>query len=304
MTLTRRHALLTGATLPLAGLVPAASHAQEQLTVRPEARFKRIQLGAFEVTVLLAGSQISKPEGTFGLNATPEDFAALSQENFIPADQGVSYYNPVLVGAGSDLILFDTGADPAGITSALAEAGFSPDQITGIVITHMHGDHIGGISDGTTATFPNAKLITGRVEMEAWLASGGEAFDAKIRPIADSFTLIAGGDEVVSGITAVEAFGHTPGMLAFRLESDGAELMLTADVANHYVWSLARPEWEVRFDMDKPTAITTRLEVLGMLADERIPFIGYHMPFPAVGFVARDGDYFRFMPATYQFALG
>lgn len=299
--MNRRQALMTGAALPLATLAPLPVLAQSQTP--PTGQTHRIPLGAMTVTTLLAGSQPSEPVGTFAMNVPPEEFEAFATENFLPVGSAISYYVPVLVEAGDQVILFDTGPNPAGTLAALEAAGHLPEAVTMVVLTHMHGDHIGGLSDGTALTFPNAKLVAGRVEMEHWLESGGEAFDAKVRPFADDFTLIEGGDEVTAGITAVEAFGHTPGHMVFDLQSDDKRLILAADTANHYAFSLARPEWEVRFDMDKAAAAGARQYVLGMIADERLPFIGYHMPFPAVGYVARDGENFRYMPATYQFAL-
>ena len=84
--------------------------------------------------------------------------------------------------------------------------------------------------------------------------------------------------------------------MVYMVESDGQRLMITADTANHYVWSLQRPDWEVRFDADKAAAAATRKQVFGMIAADRIPFIGYHMPFPGVGFVEAQGDGFRYVP--------
>jgi glyoxylase-like metal-dependent hydrolase (beta-lactamase superfamily II) len=108
------------------------------------------------------------------------------------------------------------------------------------------------------------------------------------------------GQDVVSGVTGMAAFGHTPGHMVYRIESEGAGLMLFADLANHPVWSLARPDWEVRFDMDKEAAAASRRRVLDMIAADRVPAIGYHMPFPAMGFVAADGDGFRWVPESGQ----
>ena len=89
--------------------------------------------------------------------------------------------------------------------------------------------------------------------------------------------------------------------MAYLLESGDARMMLTADTTNHYVWSLEHPEWEILYDADKAQAVATRQRILGMLADERIPMLGYHMPFPAAGFVEREGEGFRWVPVTYQF---
>tara|TARA_R100000988_G_C3875621_1_gene105885 strand:- start:277 stop:552 length:276 start_codon:yes stop_codon:yes gene_type:complete len=88
--------------------------------------------------------------------------------------------------------------------------------------------------------------------------------------------------------------------MGYHIESDGARLVLFADLANHPVWSLAHPDWEVRFDMDKEAAAASRREVLDMIATDRIPAIGYHMPFPALGFVDRAGDGFAWVPESGQ----
>jgi glyoxylase-like metal-dependent hydrolase (beta-lactamase superfamily II) len=98
----------------------------------------------------------------------------------------------------------------------------------------------------------------------------------------------------------MESFGHTPGHMTYMVESAGQQLVLIADLANHPVWSLAYPDWEVRFDADKAAAAASRRKVLGMLAADRIPMIGYHMPFPAAGYVAPREDGFRYVPVSYQ----
>jgi glyoxylase-like metal-dependent hydrolase (beta-lactamase superfamily II) len=110
--------------------------------------------------------------------------------------------------------------------------------------------------------------------------------------------------EVVPGISAIAAFGHTPGHMAYHIESAGSRLMLWADAANHYVLSVQQPDWHVRFDMDKEAAVATRRRLFDMANAERIPVTGYHMPFPAVGFVdtTADGGY-RWVQASYQLHL-
>ena len=99
------------------------------------------------------------------------------------------------------------------------------------------------------------------------------------------------------------SFGHTPGHMGYMLESDGAQLALVADLANHYVWSLAYPDWEVKFDMDKAQAAESRRKVLGMLASDKVPMLGYHMPWPATGYVETRGDGFHYIPTSYQMLL-
>jgi glyoxylase-like metal-dependent hydrolase (beta-lactamase superfamily II) len=130
--------------------------------------------------------------------------------------------------------------------------------------------------------------------------ANGKLVQTNVVPLAEKMTFLQPGQDVVTGITSVDVSGHTPGMLAFNIESGGKRLLLTADTVNHYVMSLARPDWHVRFDMDKDKGVATRKRVLDMLAADKIPFTGYHMPFPAIGFVERSGDSFRWIAHTYQ----
>lgn len=301
--MTRRHALLAGAALPLAAAVrPARAAAPMMGPARP--LFNRFTLGSFEVTTILAGSRtVPDPQTIFGLNVAPERFAAVSEAAMIPADKAQFFFTPTVVNTGAELILFDTGLAPRGTVAALEAAGYTPDQIDTVIITHMHGDHIGGLMENGTETFSNARYITGAVEFDAWDMSGDESFETKMRPLAEKTRFIEDGDEAAPGVTAVAAFGHTPGHMAYRLESDGKALLLGADFANHYIWSLAHPDWEVLYDRDKEAAAATRRRLLDMLAAERMPFIGYHMPFPALGYVEKQETGYRYLPASYQMML-
>ncbi len=302
-SLTRRMALIAGASLPLAATLPKPVLAKAGMLGSAPPLFNRFKLGGFEVTALLAGTRTTdKPQETFGLNATPEEFAAVSAENFLPADMAQNFFTPTLVNTGAELVLFDTGLNPEGITAALAAAGYTPDQVDVVVLTHMHGDHIGGLGEGGT-TFANARYVAGSAEFNHWSGTDNEGFAKNVKPLAEKTTMLDDGGSVASGITAMAAFGHSPGHMAYMLESNGQQLVLTADTANHYVWSLAYPDWEVRFDADKAAAAAARRKVLGMLAADKIPFIGYHMPFPALGFVAPREDGFRYVPASYQMLL-
>jgi glyoxylase-like metal-dependent hydrolase (beta-lactamase superfamily II) len=306
-TLSRRQALLAGATMPLAAtFLPGAVKAQETMQGSGFAPWNRFKLGSFEVTTLLVGSRpLENPQETFGTNASAEEFAALSEANFIPADKSQNFFTPTVVNTGAEIILFDTGLAAEGTLAALSAAGMTPDMVDVVVITHMHGDHIGGLmgADGTTPTFANARYVTGAVEHNAATEAGDEGFMKNVAPLNDRFTFLDDGGSPASGITAVAAFGHSPGHMVYQIESDGQRLMVTADTANHYVWSLQRPDWEVRFDRDKAAAAATRKAVFGQIAADRIPFIGYHMPFPGIGYVEAAGEGFRYIPASYQLML-
>ncbi|GAW33067.1 putative quorum-quenching lactonase YtnP [Roseovarius sp. A-2] len=303
-TLTRRAVLGSAAALPLAGVVATSARATAPMMGAATTRFNRVTLGDFEVTTLLAATMPRPdPHSIFGLNVDKATFDDASAAANIPTDQAQFFFTPTVVNTGSELVLFDTGLNPEGITSALEAAGYTSDQVDVVVITHMHGDHIGGLMGDGGATFANARYVTASAEFDAWAAMDNATFDAKMRPLAEQTEMIGDGTSVASGITAMAAHGHTPGHTAYMIESGGSQLLIAADFANHYVWSLGYPDWEVKFDMDKAKAAETRRRLLGMLAADKIPFVGYHMPWPGTGYVSTKGDGFVYEPASYQLML-
>ncbi len=305
LKMTRRAALGAAAAMPFAS-VAAPVFAATPETKANSTVARSFQLGDFTVTTLLDGSvPRDEPKALFAQDASDEEFAQLSAENFIPTGVAQFFFTPSLVNTGSELVLFDTGLGQGGIQAALADAGVTPDQINVVVITHMHPDHIGGMTTDDAPTFPNARYVTAASEYDFWsgLEAGnrvGDMVAAKVTPLAEKMSFMEDGGEVSSGITAVAANGHTPGHTVYHLESNGQRLVLTADLANHYVWSFARPDWGFSFDMDKEAAAASRRNVLGMLAADKVPMVGYHMPFPGAGFVETRGDGFRFVPVSYQ----
>jgi glyoxylase-like metal-dependent hydrolase (beta-lactamase superfamily II) len=305
-SVSRRQALLAGGALPFATLLGASGAQADGHAAPGNAIHNSFALGDFSVSTLLAGTRaFDNIQSIFGMNVAAEEFAEVSAQNFIPADKAQFFFTPTVVRTGTDVVLFDAGLSAAGTLAALNASGLAAGDVTVVVLTHMHGDHIGGLTDDAgNATYPNARYVTGQVEYDAWAAAGNDTFDAKVRPLADRMSFIGDGDSVVSGITGMAAFGHTPGHMIYMLESGGKQVLLMADMANHYVWSLAYPEWEVRFDMDKQAAAATRKKVLSMVAADRIPLIGYHMPFPGMGFVEEvTAGRFRYVPASYQMML-
>ena len=303
-TLSRRAVLGSAAALPLAGLATTSARAAAPMMGAATTRFNRVTLGDFEVTTLLAATTPRPdPHSIFGLNVDKATFDEASAAANIPTDQAQFFFTPTVINTGSDLVLFDTGLNPEGITSALNAAGYTPDQVDVVVITHMHGDHIGGLMGEGGATFPNARYVTASAEFDAWAAMDNGTFDAKMRPLAEQTEMIGDGASVASGITAMAAHGHTPGHTAYMIESGDSQLLIAADFANHYVWSLGYPDWEVKFDMDKAKAAETRRRLLGMLATDKIPFVGYHMPWPGTGYVSAKDDGFVYEPTSYQLML-
>ncbi len=301
--LTRRNLLAAGTALPLAGLAAGTARAEAPMMGASFAMHRRFMIGDFEVTTILGGTTPREnPQGIFGMNVSEEEFANVSRENFLETDASQFFFTPTLVNTGNEVILFDTGLNAAATVGALEGAGYSADQVDVVVLTHMHGDHIGGLMNEGAPTFANARYVAGQVEYDHWAQTGNEGFEANVRPMADKMSFIGDGQDVASGITGMAAFGHTPGHMVYRLDSAGKGLVIFADLANHPVWSLARPDWEVRFDADKEGAAASRRNVLGMIAADRVPAIGYHMPFPAVGYVdtGSNGAEYRWVPEAGQ----
>ncbi|WP_279483635.1 MBL fold metallo-hydrolase [Aureimonas sp. SK2] len=319
----RRNALLLAAGGVAGTMAPRAAAAQGSTMeatsdTHPLAPgWRRFMIGDAEVTVILDGIRPGEgPFPTFGEDQSQETVGALMEENFLPAQRFANFFQPVVIRLGEELILVDTGMGANGrangmglLTQRMGAAGLKPGDVTLVVLTHLHGDHIGGLMEGGVPVFSNARYAVGRTEMEFWTsddakngprAENAKAVEATVVPLQDKTTLLGDGDEVVPGMTARAAFGHTPGMMAFEVSSAGERLFLMADTFSHFIVSFQRPDWQVRFDQDKTAAAETRRRFAGMLADAKVPLLGYHLPFPGLGYVERDGDAFRFVPETYQ----
>ncbi|HLT02651.1 MAG TPA: MBL fold metallo-hydrolase [Geminicoccaceae bacterium] len=283
-------------------------------------RVQRLRLGRFEITNILDGvSQRDGPHPMFGADQPAEAVHRQLAANRLPATRFEHSYTPTVVSTGDQLVLFDTGngaarrsAGVGDLRALLPEAGYRPEDIDVVVITHCHPDHIGGLLEGEQRAFPRARYVFGRREFDFW--RGGEnipdgrgptreLFMQVALPFADEATFLEPDEEVVPGIRSVEAFGHSPGHMAYHVESEGERLLLWADLTNHYVVSLQRPEWKVKVDDDPDQAIATRKRLLEMVAVERLWAVGYHMPFPAIGWVDKTRDGYRWVPISYQLNL-
>jgi glyoxylase-like metal-dependent hydrolase (beta-lactamase superfamily II) len=301
----------------LGGALPQVAQAAAPMLGVSRPSIYRFKLGNFEVTNILDGFiQPASLHPTYGGTQPVEAVQALARENGIP----MNFENPyvsTLVNTGKELVLFDTGngkgrqPTTGNQRDLLQTAGYQPEQIDIVVITHGHPDHIGGLMHEGKPAYPNARVIFGEVEFDFWKKgvvrearkANLEQFMQVAVPFGEKATFMKPDGEVVPGIRAVNAFGHSPGMLAYHLESNGRRLLIWGDVANHYVMAIQRPEWEVGFDDIKDMAAATRKRIFDMVATDKVAVAGFHMPFPSVGYVEKTAQSYRWVPASYQFNL-
>lgn len=319
MTINRRTfglgALGAGALL-WSGIEPfrtAPATASPAATPLPAAH--RFTLGDLEITALSDGFL------PLGLElfpaADPAAAEALLAKAFLPKAVPTSV-NAYLVTRGDQRILIDTGTASAmgptlgHVPEALAAAGVKPDMINTVIITHLHPDHANGLigADGKAA-FPAAEVVVSTPELAFWKDDGimsnapGEMksfFDMArnaIAPYEGNIRQIEGEAEIVPGITALPAPGHTPGHLALRLGSGDANLLIFTDVVHVPALQFSRPEWAIAFDTDQEMAIATRKKILDMAAADGLLVAGMHLPFPGVGHVVREGDAYAYVPVPW-----
>ena len=311
-------ALLGGAGLPVRGT--AADAACPGLEGAGHYRFR---LGDVTVTMLLdAAGLIDGPWPIVGEDRPRAEVEAVLRENRLPGARFQPGFTPVLVETGGARVLFDTGNGavgfvprPAGgqLGARLRAAGCAPESIDLVVLTHCHTDHIGGLMEAGRPAFPNARYVLGGAEFDFWNRperlgadpAGNEhrsatVFRSHLLPLAERIRFVADGAEIVPGIRALTAPGHTPGHLAYHVESGGKRLLIWGDCAHHEVASLARPDWHALFDMDKAEGVRTRRRIYAMAAAEEIVVAGYHTSFPSLGYVVPAGAGYRWIPVTYQ----
>lgn len=284
----------------------------------------RFKLGGFEVASILDAKAIR--EGLhphYGANASAGEVQALARANNIDSQRFEHPNIPTLVNTGKQLVLFDTGNGalpreyeqlkarlPPGQTVArLAAAGYKPEDVDIVVLTHGHPDHIGGLTEGGKPVFPKARYVFGAADFDFWKRGENVREARKFNrelymkicvPLAERASFIKPGDEVTPGITAVDAAGHSLGLLAFHIESEGKHLMVTADTFTQFVMAVQRPEWHFEMDDDKDKAVATRKRMLDMLAAERLFVASFHMPFPGLGFIEKALAGYRWVPHSYQ----
>ena len=283
--------------------------------------FYRYKVGDIEVTAINDGFA-RRPLENFVRNAELADVKKAMQDAFLPPDALPITFTTLVLNTGGRLVLIDTGNGDMGAPTSgtwmtnFRAAGFDPARVNTIVISHFHGDHINGLrrKDGI-AVFPNAEVMVSAPEWAFWMddAKMGQAPEGlkpnfqNVRrvfgPMAKDVKQYEAGKEIVPGVTAVAAYGHTPGHVAYVVSSGNGKLMVMSDVTNHPALFVRNPDWAVVFDQDADQARATRRKLLDMAATERVQVSFYHAPFPATGHIGKDGNRFQFVPVQWTPAI-
>jgi len=320
----RRQFLTAGLSVGVVSSLPflAASGAWAQnaptlgTPTLPAEGFRRIKVGNAEVIALNDGVARRPLGEEFVKNAPLTEVKALLASQGLPTDYIDIPFTAFLVVSGGRRILMDTGfADNGGPTTGrlltnLAAAGFKPEDIETVLISHYHGDHINGLrrKDGSLV-YPNAKVMVPEPEHAFWMndatmnarpeAQRGGFMAARrvfAQMPADKLVRFTPGAEVVPGIHSVAAYGHTPGHTLFELSSAGQSFKYVGDLTNVPALFVRNPDWAVTFDMDADAARQVRRATLQRIVQSNAIVGGFHFPFPAFGRVAAQDNGYAFQP--------
>ncbi len=299
--LTRRHILTAALALPFA---PQRLWAATTLT-----------MGTMQIDSLSDGNLVLPADFVLA-GMPPDEMAAVIAKYNLPTDQSTPPCNLTLMRDGTNTVLFDAGAGAdfqptAGkLADAFSALGITPDDITHVIFTHGHPDHLWGVLDDfDEPVFTNATHMIGQAEFDYWtnpdtvatIDSGRTTFAVgaarRLTAMAERLEMLTDGQEVLPGVAARLTPGHTPGHMSFELRNGSSSLMVLGDaIANDYV-AFGRPDWASGADQDGPMAAKTRVSFLDQIASEQMHLLGFHLPDGGIGRAERADGAYRYVAA-------
>jgi glyoxylase-like metal-dependent hydrolase (beta-lactamase superfamily II) len=300
-------------SLSIAGFAAAPQHREEA------PGYFRVKVGALEVTSLFDGAGAFQ---TDWLKGPPEEIGKIGEAvkadpHFLDGNE-----NAFLVNTGTKLILVDAGAGAwfgggafGRVGKSLREAGYSPGQVDLVLVTHLHSDHVGGLtSKKGERLFPSAHIYVAKSENDFWLsreiaakapAQAKQFFDdaqAIARPYiqAGRWHTFEPTDRIVDGLTIVPLPGHTPGHSGFQFESQGQKILFWGDTVHSLDTQLPYPDIAVVFDGDPDAAAASRAKEFEALAGSGILIAGPHNTFPGLGRLYKAASAYRWAPVSYS----
>ncbi|RNF85472.1 MBL fold metallo-hydrolase [Lysobacter psychrotolerans] len=298
---------------------PLSSIAQPPVAPTPKPQLPgvyRFDVGAFRITAL--------SDGTLPLDlhpllrgATAGQIEALLHAGFArnPIETSINAY---VVDSGSRVVLIDTGAGElfgslgGKLPESLAAAGYRPEQISDVLITHIHTDHSGGLARAGRRVFPNATVHVAQADVDFFLDRGNLGRGLEPRHLAEALATIepyrragklkafTGETVVLPGITAIPTPGHTPGHSFYRVESANERIEFWGDILHVGAIQLPRPDVTITFDVDQPAAKAQRARQFAAAAGGRRLVAAAHLPFPGLGYLRREGDGYAWVSAEYR----
>ena len=321
MTLLSRRDLVisaaaASAAFGLKGRLAFINPAEPQGTALP--RFARFKIGDIEVTQLYDGIWQKSHDPNFIKGVSVEETKQALRDANLPDAQVPITFTITVVRMGDKLAMFDSGtggqmAPTAGLLmkESMQAAGIDPKEISTIVMTHFHPDHIFGLMEkGTNAqVFPDAEIVVPAGEYKYWtdeglIASLPEARQGLAKRIQATFPKwknvrqVEDGSDVLPGIRSVASNGHTPGHTSYLVSSGSDQLMVLGDVTNLPALFVRHPGWHAAFDQDPEMAESTRRKMFDRVVSDKISVTGYHYGMPGAGSIEKDGKGYAYNPVS------
>ena len=297
-------------------LVAAPAFAAAPMAKTPAPGYFRMMLGDFEVTAVNDGT-VDLPVDKLLAGIKPAAISTALAKSFVKSPLETSV-NSFVINTGTKLVLVDAGA--AGLfgptlgkfVANLKAAGYQPEQIDEIYVTHMHADHVGGLAANGNPVFPNAVVRAQKQESDYWLSQANmdknpakaDAFKgamASLNPYVSTgkFKAFEGNVELVPGISSHSGKGHTPGHTTYVVESRGQKLVLIGDLVHVGAVQFDHPEATVSFDSDQKTAAAERKQAFDAAARGHYLIGAAHLQFPGIGHIEKEGKGYEFIPVNY-----